>query len=326
MNDIRYSLRRLAKSPVFTITAIVTLALGIGMNTAVFSMVNAVMLRGLPYHDPGRLISLWEEFQGQGPGHFSGSPGPFAIIQAQRTSVSAGNLGDYENRARSLSGLSGIKNAPMNLTGNGTPERLQGQGVSLNFFRLLGISPSLGRGFLPEEGRPGSNFVVILSNELWRRRFGADPQILGQSLILDGNGYRIVGVLPPGFQSPSEFSNPQHIDFYVPAAFSAQQLAEHGDHDLSVIGRLTPGTSVQRAQQELDAISAALARQFPHTNSGVRAVIAPLRDDLTRSVRLPLLMLLGAVALAVLIACANVANLFLVRAISRRREISIRFA
>ncbi|HLJ15581.1 MAG TPA: ABC transporter permease, partial [Bryobacteraceae bacterium] len=246
--------------------------------------------------------------------------------QAQRTSVSAGNLGDYENRARSLSGLSGIKNAPMNLTGNGTPERLQGQGVSLNFFRLLGISPSLGRGFAPDEGRPGSNFVVVLSNELWRRRFGADSQILGQSLMLDGNRYRVVGVLPPGFQSPSEFSIPQHIEFYVPAVFSPQQLAEHGDHDLSVIGRLTPGTSVERAQHELDAISAALARQFPHTNSGVRAVIAPLRDDLTRSVRLPLLMLLGAVALAVLIACANVANLFLVRAISRRREISIRFA
>ena len=182
MNDIRYSLRRLAKSPAFTITAILTLALGIGMNTAVFSMVNAVMLRGLPYNDPGRLISLWEEFERQGPTHFNSSDGPFAIIQAQRTSVSAGNPGDYENRARSFSGLSGIKNAPTNLTGNGTPERLQGQGVSLNFFRLLGISPSLGRGFLPEEGHPGSNFVVILSNELWRRRFGADPQILGQSL------------------------------------------------------------------------------------------------------------------------------------------------
>ncbi len=318
MQPLRHAIRALLKTPGFTITAILTLMLGTGINTAVFSMVNAVLLRDLPYRDSARLISVWEEFEKRPP-TMNTSGSVLGADSAQRANASAANLAAYSQHTPSFEGLSALAGAPMNLTGAGTPERLRGQRVSFTFFSLLGAAPVLGRDFRPDEDRPGAPGVVILGDELWRRRFGADPQILNRSLLLDGNSYQVVGVLSPGFQSPSEFIFPGRIDFYVPAAFSAAQLAARGDHNLGVFGRLAPSASIRSAQAELDATSAALAR-------GLRARIAPLDADLRSDLRKPMGLLLGAAALAVLIACVNVANLFLVRGVARRREIAVRFA
>jgi putative ABC transport system permease protein len=325
MKTLRYAVRALLKTPGFTITAIVTLMLGTGINTAVFSMVNAVLLRDLPYRDPARLISVWEEFEKR-PSTMNSSGATLGADSAKRANASPANLAAYVRGTRSFEGLSALAGVGMNLTGAGTPERLSGQRVSFTFFSLLDVAPVLGRDFRPEEDRPGAPGVIILTDDLWRRRFGADPQILNRSLLLDGNTYQVVGVLPPGFQSPSEFIFPGRIDFYVPAAFSSAQLAAHGDHNLGVLGRLVPTASIRSAQAELDSVSAALAREFPETNQGLRAIVVPLDTDLRSDLRKPMGFLLGAAALAVLIACVNVANLFLVRGVARRREIAVRFA
>jgi len=318
--DVRYALRVLRKSPAATAILIATLALGLGMNTAVFSVVNAVMLRGLPYREAGRLVSLWEETTRQPPGELRSSDGP------RRMTVAAANLVDYQKRARTLAGLAGFELSPMNLTGAGAPERIWGERVTANYFSVLGVEPRLGRDFLPEEDQPGVAGKIILSDELWKRRLGGDPNILGRAVKLDGRSFEVIGVLPAGFQSPNQFGRADRIEFYIPAAYPRQLLASHGDHDEEAAGRLKPGVTVAAAQSEMDAISAALAREYPQTNQGVRAVLAPLGDDVVRDVRTALLILLGATGLIVLIACVNVANLLLVRSVARGHETSVRLA
>jgi putative ABC transport system permease protein len=331
MEDIIHAGRMLRKTPVFTIVAVSTLALGIGMNSAVFSVVNAVMLRGLPLPESDRLVSLWEE-QRADPSVLSSSGRPVGAggssRAAQRTTVSVANLTDYRKNTRSFEGLAGTDVTSMNLTGNGSPERITGMAVTADFFPILRVQPALGRAFLSEEDQPDHNGVVVISDELWQRRFGRDQKILGTSIHLDANPYRIIGVLPPEFQSPSQLGLPSRIEFYVPAAYSKELLSDEGrgDHEISVVGRLKPGATIHGAQAELDAVSAALAKQFPNSNRALVAEIAPLRDDIVREVSTSLLVLLGAVGLIVLVACLNVANLMLVRAIARRRETSVRIA
>ena len=322
MNDLRYSLRLLSKSPGFTLTAIVTLALGIGVNSGIFSIIDAVMLRPLPYTDPGRLVSIWESYT-QMPSVMKSSG---AGRRPGRTTVSPANLVDYQAGAKAFAGIAGHDFAAMNLTGAGSPERIWGERITSNYFDVLGVQPQFGRGLLAEEDRPGAPNVAVISHELWERRFGLDPNLIGNSIQLDGVKYRVVGIMAPGFQSPAQFGFSDHLQFFVPAAYPADLLASHGDHEINVVARLAPGATIPQAQAELDAISKRLAEQFPKSNTGIKTAMAPLADDIARGVRTSLLVLLGAVGLILLIACANLANLLMVRAAGRQREISIRMA
>jgi putative ABC transport system permease protein len=311
VHNIRYALRLLRKSPGFTAIAVATLALGIGANTAVFSVVDAVMLRPLPYLAPSRLVSLWE-INEQRPG--------------SRSNVAPANLVDYVRDTRSFEGLAGLDAISKSLTKAGTPEQLPGEAVTWNYFALLGAAPAIGRWFLPEEDRPGREHVVILSDALWRSRFAADRSIVGRSITLNGEPYDVVGVMAPGFQPVTQIGSTTAVAFFVPAAYPDELLTNHGDHEIRVVGRLKPGESLQQAQADLLAVSAGLEQRFPQTNTGVRARIAPLTDDIVRNVRTSLLVLLGAVGLVLLVACVNLANLLIVRAIGQRQEIAIRMA
>ena len=325
--DLRLGMRTLGRTPGFTAVAVLTLAVGLGINSAVFSVVNAVMMRSLPYPEPNRLISLWEETSQQRLRQFSSSGGNLGKSGGpRRTTVSVANLVDYRSRGQAFTGLGNFAITPMNLTGTGTPERIPGESVSAEFFRVLGAPAAKGRTFLAEDDQPDAPPVVILTDGFWQRRLGADPAVLDRSVVLDGKARRVVGVLPPTFQSPAQFGFRDRIEFYVPATFPRELLGSHGDHEVAVVGRLKPGVSIRAAQDELDSISAALAKQYPNSNDGVRAVIGPLHDDLVQDVKASLFTLLGASGLIVLITCVNVASLLLVRAVARRHESSVRLA
>lgn len=327
IHDLRYALRLLAKSPAFALVAIFTLALGIGVNSGIFTVVDAVMLRPLPYPEPDRLVSLWETTLKERPSNFSSSGSNLGGGSSPtRTTVAAANLVDYRKDNHAFTGMAGFDIAGMNLTGNGPPERLFGERVTYEYFPVLGVQPSQGRAFLAEEDRPGNHRVVIISHELWQRRFGSDPNLIGNFVTLDDEKYRVIGIMQPGFESPSQFGSTTTLSFFVPAAYPPDQLGKHGNHDINVLARLRPGATLKQAQAELDAVSNRLAQAYPETNSNVKTGAAPLADDIARNVRTSILVLLGAVGLILLIACANLANLLLVRAIGRSREITIRFA
>jgi putative ABC transport system permease protein len=327
MNNLRYAVRLLLKSPGFALVAILTLALGIGVNSAIFSMVDAVMLQPLPYPEPDRLLSLWEENVGQGPNN-SNTSGQHLTSGAlpSRMTVSAANLMDYRTQKNSFESLTGFAVTGMNITESGPPARVFGVQVTSNFFSTLGVSPALGRAFLPDEDRPGANRVIISSDELWHSRFGGDPHFLGSTVTLDNERYTVVGIMAPGFQSPSQFNNSDPLLYYIPAAYPADLLSKHADHAINVIGRLKPGVTLAAARAELDGISQSLAQRYPNDCKNVKTGSDPLSLDISRGARTSLFILLGAVGLILLIACANLANLLLVRAIGRQREIAIRFA
>ncbi len=324
--DLRHGIRMLAKAPGFAAITVLTLAFGLGINTAIFSAVNAVMLRPLPYPQPDRLISLWEEttrardLQFNSSGTRTGAAGG-----PQRTTVSPANLADYR-ACGAFEDLAAYDSSPVNLTGMGTPERIAGESVTWNYFSVLGVSPAEGRMFLPEEDRLDADLVVIVSHEFWRRRMGGATDALGRAILLDGKPYRIAGILPAGFQSPPKLGLKTPTEVYLTASYSPELLLSRGDHEVNVLARLKPGVSVAAAQSALGATSASLGKQFPNTNLNIRAVIAPLRDDLTGSASRSLWALLGASGLIVLIACVNVANLLMVRAAGRRHESSVRMA
>ena len=311
VHNVRYALRLLRKSPGFTAVAVATLALGIGANTAVFSVVDAVMLRPLPYAAPERLVSLWE-INEERPG--------------SRSTVAPANFVDYVRDTRSFEGLAGLATTSMSLTKIGTPEQVVGEAVTWNYFAVLGVTPAIGRSFLPEEDRPGREHVVILSDALWRGRFAADRAILGRPVTLNGERYDVVGVMPPAFQPVTQIGSTTAVAFFVPAAYPDELLNNHGDHEIRVVGRLKPDVALQQGQADLLNVSMGLERRFPQTNTGVRARIAPLNDDIVRNVRTSMLVLLGAVGLVLLVACVNLANLLIVRAIGQRQEMAIRMA
>jgi putative ABC transport system permease protein len=306
MNNFRYAVRLLLKSPGFALVAILTLALGIGVNSAIFSLVDAVMLRPLPYPEPDRLVSLWEEKIGEGPnsantsGQSLGSSG-----WPGRWTVSAANLMDYQMQKNSFVSLAGFSVTGMNITESGPPDRLSGEQVTANYFATLGVSPAHGRAFLPDEDRPGANKVLIASDELWHSRFGGDPHFLGSSVTLDNERYTVVGILPPGFQSPSQFNMTIPLLFYIPAAYPADLLARHGDHGINALGRLKPGVSIAAARAELDAISQSLAQRYPSVCKNLKTGSDLLSKDISGGVRTSLFILLGAVGLILLIACGR---------------------
>lgn len=303
---LRLGLRVLLRNPGFSATAILLLALGIGANTAIFSVVNAVLLRPLPYQDPARLMQIWHV------------PPVKSFPGLKYFSVSPANYLDWQRQNTSFEDIAAYGGTILNLGGEERPESLFGATVVPSFFSILRVQPALGRMFSPDEDRPGQGHVAILSDQLWRNHFGANPAILGEDIILNGEPYHVVGIMPPGFKLPS------WAQLWVPMAWSDEKRAVRGNHNYSVIGRLKPGVDLRAAKSELSAISTRLEQLYPEDDKGWGATIIPLRQQLVGNVRPALLVLLGAVAFVLLIACANVANLVLGKILARKKEIAIR--
>ncbi len=303
--DLRYGFRTLLKSPGFTAVAVIALALGIGANTAIFSVVNALLLKPLPYKNAERLVLIWHSYP---------------KLNLDQASVSAPSYIEYRDMTSSFEQVATATSWSVNLTGVGEPERLQGARVSHNLFTTVGVQPIAGRAFLAEEDQPGKNRVAVLSYGLWQRRFGGDPGLVGQTITLDGNSYDVVGIMPKGFVFMID------VDLFTPIAFTSEQLAatNHGNEYLVCVARLKPDVAFGQAAAEMNTLADQLRPQFYGPNWGI--TIVPLREQLVGSFRTALFILLAAVGCVLLIACANVANLLLARASARHKEIAVRTA
>ncbi|MCP4659686.1 MAG: ABC transporter permease [bacterium] len=304
LQDLRYALRTLVSRPGFTAAGLLTLALGIGATTAVFSVVNGVLLRPLSYPQADRIVMIRASNPEAGFPHISVSPL---------------NFRDWREQNQRLDPMVAILQENYNFTGGDYPERLRGLRVSAGFFSVMGVAPALGRGFLPEEDQPGGENVVVLSHGLWQRRFGGDPGIVDQTILLNGESYQVVGV------APLDFSFPRDMDVWAPIALDYNQY-DRGDRWVYALGRLKPGATLAGAQADLSRIAAGLAQEYPDSNTGWGVLVEPLREVVVKNIRPALLVLLTAVAFVLLIAVANVANLFLARLTTREKEVTLRYA
>ncbi len=306
LQDLRYAVRMLLKAPAFALVAVATLAIGIGLNTAMFSVVHTVLIRPLPYAHSDRIVAVFDQ-----------SPKTAVIGGA----VSPPNFLDWKSQNRSLSSIAAYNVGTITLTKSGNPRQLDFVQATPQIFSVLQAQPVLGRGFAEEEGIEGRDHVVVLSHRLWQQTFGSDPSIVGKTVELDSETYNVIGVMPQSFQFPLAGA-----DLWVPLSFPATVAKQRGAHYLAVVGRLKDGVTLAQAQSDLKGIGDNLAKQYPRTNAEMTASVSDFRDSVVGKVRPSLLVLLGAVAFVVLIACVNVANLLLARSAARERELAIRTA
>lgn len=307
LQDLRYGIRRLLRSPGFTIVAILSLALGIGANTAIFSVINTVLLTPLPYMNPEQLMVVWESNRQN---------------SASRSPASLLNFIDWREQNQSFEQITAMRSSGLNLTEGAEPERIQAMSASPNFFTLLGAKPLLGRTFLPHEEKAGSDHVAVLSNSLWQGRFGSDRNIIGRDIKLNGEPYNVIGVMPADFQF-------EQVSLWTPLTTDIGQLsptAARSRRMYLVLARLKPGMTLTQAQSELNTISERLAQQYPEANTGWSTNIIPFREQVVGTIRPALFLLFAVVSFILLIACANMANLLMARAASRQKEVSIRVA
>jgi putative ABC transport system permease protein len=308
LHELRVAFRSLARTPGFTIVVVVTLALGVGINTAIFSVVNGILLRPLPYLEPDRVVTLWE------------SNPQLDIAQDQ---VGAATFTDWAERSRSFAALGAYSLQTYLVGGVDEPRQIPGARLSPAVFDVLQVRPDLGRVFAPEESQPGNEFVALLSHRLWVRQFGGDPDVLGRSLILDGAPYTVVGVMPAGFQFPPGASD---VEVWTPLTISAQMFPVRAMRVYYVVARLAPGVSLEQARREMDGIGLAIATENPESNRGWGVDVTPALQQVVGDVPRLLAVLAGASALVLLIACVNIANLLLVRSARRKKEFAIRAA
>jgi putative ABC transport system permease protein len=302
LQDVRYGIRRLAKSPGFTVVTVLTLALCIGANTAIFSAVNAILIRPLPYKDSSRLVSIWTR-------------SPFFDFSRMGSSIP--DFHDIQSQSASLSQISAYRFLTVNLTGQGAPQELSAAGVSPDFFSMLGVAPLRGRSLLASEMQPGQDRVAVLSYAIWRDTFGSDPRAIGRAVTLDDKPYTIVGVMPPAFDFPNE------TKLWTPLVLTDKESAQRGWRMFGILAHLAPHKSAREAQSELDTIAARLSNSYPD-NKDLGFRVAGIQDDLVSDAKLPLMILFGAVACVLLIGCANIGNLSLSRGWARRSELAIR--
>ena len=304
----------LRKAPGFTIVAVVVLALGIGANTAIFSVVNAILLRPLPFRDPERLVQVWHV------------PPAKSFPGMTRFDVSPANYLDWERQNHVFQSMAIYRSSNYNLTGTGEPESVPAIGVSPEFFSVLGVQPMLGRVFLPEENQSGRGHVAVLGQSFWQTHFASDPNIIGHTILLNSQSYKVVGVMPSKSVFPTSSDPKAQPQLWIPLAWTDAERAVRGNHNYLVIARLNAGADVKQAGAEMNTISTRLEQAYPADDKGWGAAVVPLRDQLVGDVRPALMVLLGAVGFVLLIACANVANLVLVKTLAREKEIAIRTA
>jgi putative ABC transport system permease protein len=307
-SDFKHGLRVLLKNPAYTAAAILVLALGIGANTAIFSVVNAVLLRPLPFRDPARLMQVWHV------------PPPKSFPGMTEFAVSAANFIDWQKQNHVFDKMAILTGSALTLAGNDQPEELQGAAVSSDFFSTMQVRPLLGRTFTDDEDRPGKNHVIVLSYGLWKTRFAANPDIVNRTVNFEGEPYTIAGVMG------EKFDYPDFAQYWKPMGWTDKERVVRGEHHYLVVARLKSDITVSQARAEMNTISSRLAEQYPDDDKGWGAVIVPLREERVAQVRPSLLILLGAVAFVLLIACANVANLVLAKTLGRRKEIAVRLA